>query len=95
MSYRVRRVCAVIAFFAAVAPVNASAQPADLVLTGGNVITVDAVWRTAEAVAIRGGRFVAIGTSAEIAKEIGPETTVIKLGGQTVVPGLIDTHLLD
>ena len=93
MPFRVHRAAAVLAFFAVVAPVAAFGQPADLVLTGGKVITVDAAWRTAEAVAIRGGRFVAIGTSAAIAKEIGPETTVVKLDGRTVIPGLIDTHL--
>jgi predicted amidohydrolase YtcJ len=93
MPFRVLGTAAVFAIFAVVAPAATLAQQADLVLTGGNVVSVDAAWRVAEAVAIRGGRFVAIGTSAEIAQAIGPETTVIKLDGRTVIPGLIDTHL--
>ena len=71
----------------------ASAQPADLVLRGGRVITVDAAWRIAEAIAVRDGRFAAIGTNADIAGFVGPSTQVIELNGRTVVPGLIDTHL--
>jgi predicted amidohydrolase YtcJ len=71
----------------------ALAQPADLVLRGGHIITVDDDWRVAQAVAVRGGRFVAIGDDATIANYVGPNTQVIELGGKTVVPGLIDSHL--
>ena len=76
-----------------VRPLMASAQPADLVLRGGRVITVDAAWRIAEAIAVRDGRFASVGTNAEIAGFVGPSTQVIELNGRTVVPGLIDTHL--
>jgi predicted amidohydrolase YtcJ len=69
------------------------AQPADLILRGGRIVTVDGNWRTAEAVAVRDGRFVAVGDNATIAALAGPATQVIDLGGRTVVPGLIDTHL--
>src|SRR5688572_14907073 len=71
----------------------ALAQPADLVLRGGSIITVDKDWRIAQAVAIRGGRFVAIGDGAAMTAHIGLNTQVIELAGKTVVPGLIDTHL--
>ena len=71
----------------------ALAQPADLVLRGGKIITVDKDWRVAQAVAIRDGRFVAIGDEEVMVPHIGPNTQVIELGGKTVVPGLIDTHL--
>src|SRR6185295_14155497 len=71
----------------------ALAQPADLVLRGGNIITVDKDWRIAQAVAISGGRFAAIGDGAAMTAHIGPNTQVIELAGRTVVPGLIDTHL--
>src|ERR1041385_3569973 len=71
----------------------ALAQPADLVLRGGKVITVDKDWRVAQAVAIRDGRFIAIGDDAAMAGHIGPNTQVVALGGKTVIPGLIDTHL--
>jgi predicted amidohydrolase YtcJ len=69
------------------------AQPADVVLTGGRIVTVNANWQIAEAVAIRGSRFSAVGSKADIAREIGPQTTVIDLAGRTVIPGLIDSHL--
>ena len=72
---------------------SALAQPADLVLRGGRVITVDKDWRVAQAVAIRDGRFLAVGDDAAIAGHIGPNTQVIELAGKTVVPGLIDSHL--
>src|SRR3954470_12432589 len=71
----------------------ALAQPADLVLRGGRVITVDNDWRVAQAVAVRDGRFVAIGDDATVAHYVGPNTQVIELAGKTVVPGLIDSHL--
>jgi predicted amidohydrolase YtcJ len=71
----------------------AFAQPADLVLRGGNVITVDGNWRIVQAIAIKDGRFLAVGDEAAIDRHIGPGTQVIGLAGKTVVPGLIDTHL--
>src|SRR5262245_12992593 len=74
-------------------PLATSAQTADLVLRGGRVITVDAGWRVAEAIAVRDGRFAAVGTNVEIAGFVGPATQVIELNGHTVVPGLIDSHL--
>ena len=72
---------------------SAAAQPADLILRGGRIVTVDGNWRIAEAVAIRDGRFVAVGDNAAVAPLAGPSTQIIELGGRTVVPGLIDTHL--
>src|SRR4051812_43590307 len=71
----------------------AFAQPADTVLRGGNVITVDKDWRVAQAVAIRDGRFVAVGDNAAMGRFLGGDTKIIELGGTTVVPGLIDSHL--
>src|SRR3981189_2935987 len=71
----------------------ALAQPADMVLRGGRVITVDKDWHIAQAVAIKDGRLVAIGDDAAMTSRIGPNTQVIELAGKTVVPGLIDTHL--
>src|SRR5882757_4403403 len=80
-------------FVALALATSALAQPADLVLRGGKVITVDRDWRVAQAVAIRDGRFLAVGDGAAIAGHIGPNTQVIELAGKTVVPGLIDSHL--
>ena len=66
--------------------------PADLVLFNGKVITVDSTDRIAEAIAISGGRIVAVGTNAEIRASIGPKTDTVDLAGRTVTPGLLDAH---
>jgi predicted amidohydrolase YtcJ len=71
----------------------ALAQSADLVLRGGKVVAADKEWRIAQAAAIKDGRFLAVGDDAAIAAHIGSGTQVIELGGRTVVPGLIDSHL--
>ncbi|MCU1382936.1 MAG: amidohydrolase [Acidobacteria bacterium] len=69
--------------------------PADTILVNGHVITVDARFSIAEAVAISGGTFAAVGTNAAIRRRAGPNTTTIDLHGQTVIPGLADGHLHD
>lgn len=66
---------------------------ADLVLHRGRVLTLDAAFRVAEAVAIRDGLIAAVGTDAEIAPWIGPETEVVDLAGRTAMPGVNDSHL--
>jgi predicted amidohydrolase YtcJ len=68
-------------------------QPApDIVLTNGKIITVDAQFSIAQAVAIRGDRIVAVGSNQEIARLAGTNTRRIDLRGRSVVPGLIDNH---
>ena len=67
--------------------------PADLVLTGGRVITLDGESRVAEAVAVRGDRVVAVGTVGEIEAFAGPDTERIDLAGRAVTPGLMDAHV--
>jgi predicted amidohydrolase YtcJ len=74
---------------------QAQTQPADTILINGHVITVDARFSIAQAVAITGGKFTAVGTSANIRKLAGPSTAVIDLKGRTVIPGLADDHLHD
>ena len=65
---------------------------ASLVLTNGKIITVNARFDTAQAVAIEGERIVAVGSASEIAPLIGKETRVIDLAGRCAMPGLIDGH---
>jgi predicted amidohydrolase YtcJ len=72
--------------------VGVSAQEPDLVLHHGKIVTVDAGFRVVEAMAIRGDRILAVGTSDEILKQAGPNTRRIDLAGKTVLPGLIDSH---
>ncbi|MGH8224446.1 MAG: amidohydrolase, partial [Woeseiaceae bacterium] len=66
---------------------------ADLILHGAKVVTVDGDFSIRKAVAIRGDRIVAVGNDREIGKLAGPETLTIDLGGRTVIPGLIDSHI--
>ncbi len=70
---------------------SAGSEP-DLILTNGNIITVDDHFSVAQAVAIRGQRIVAVGNSDTLAALAGPDTRVIDLNGRTVIPGLIDNH---
>ena len=77
---------------AAAAP--ATTQPAaDLVLINGKIWTVDEKEPRAEAVACRGGRIVAVGSTTEVGKWTGPGTRVIDLKGRLAVPGFNDAHV--
>jgi predicted amidohydrolase YtcJ len=69
----------------------AQAQSADTVLINGKIVTFDSA--PAEALAVRDGRIAAIGRSADIRALAGPTTRTIDLGGRTVIPGLIDSHI--
>jgi predicted amidohydrolase YtcJ len=70
---------------------NPIAAP-DVIYTNGKFLKVDAHFGVANAVAVRDGRFVAVGKIDEISALAGPHTAVIDLDGRTVLPGLIDTH---
>jgi predicted amidohydrolase YtcJ len=67
--------------------------PADLVLTNGAVYTVDAAERWAQAVAVGGGRIVAVGTDADVRELIGAGTEIVDLRGRMVLPGFQDAHV--
>ena len=64
----------------------------DLILSNGKIITVDDQFSIAQAVAVRGDRITAVGTSQQIDRLAGPKTRRIDLQGKAVVPGLIDNH---
>jgi hypothetical protein len=70
----------------------APSSPPDLLLVDGKVFTADPAHPWAQAVAIRGDRIVAVGTTQEVARLAGPSTRRLPLGGRTVVPGFDDAH---
>lgn len=65
---------------------------ADLVLVGGRITTLDPKRPSASAVAIAGGRFVAVGDARDVQPWIGAGTRTIDLAGRRVIPGLNDSH---
>ena len=69
-----------------------SVAPADLVLRGGTVATVDPALGNAEAIAVNGYQITAVGSDDEIAAYIGPDTEVIELNGRFAMPGFIEGH---
>ncbi|MFE4656946.1 amidohydrolase [Streptomyces hydrogenans] len=66
---------------------------ADLVFVGGRVVTVDAEFSVAEALAVTGSVISAVGTREDVAALIGPGTRVVDLEGATLLPGINDSHL--
>lgn len=69
-----------------------SATPADIIITGARITTMNPVQPAAEACAIRGGRFVAVGAARDLLAYQGSATQVIDVGGRRVIPGLNDSH---
>jgi predicted amidohydrolase YtcJ len=65
---------------------------ADLVLFNGKVITVDKDFSIKQAVAVRGDKIIAVGTTRHVKQWIGPRTEVIDLKGKTLLPGVNDSH---
>jgi predicted amidohydrolase YtcJ len=74
------------------APPFSTAQPADFILKNAKVITVDANFSIAQAIAIAGERIAAVGEDAAMAAHAAPATRIIDLKGKSLIPGLIDGH---
>ena len=72
-------------------PPNAQAAP-DYVVTNARVFTVDNDQPNAEAFAVRGDRFVAVGSTSDIRNMAGSRTEIIDAEGMTITPGFIDAH---
>jgi predicted amidohydrolase YtcJ len=95
-----RRLIVLVAFVAALAgvgvavwgPWQAPAEPADLVLVNGKVVTLEDDQAEAQAIAVRGDRILAIGSTDAIRRHAGPNTETIDLQGQLVIPGFIEGH---
>jgi predicted amidohydrolase YtcJ len=75
-----------------VSPTQAQ-NAADTVLLNGKIVTLNAAAPVAEALAVRDGKIIAVGRSADIRALAGAGTRVIDLAGRTVIPGLIDSHM--
>ncbi len=85
----------ILGLFCAFFALGRTQEPApDAVFFGGHVLTVDAAFTVREAFAVRGGKIMAVGSSREI-RALAREgfTAVRDLGGRTVLPGLIDSHV--
>ena len=87
------RTLAVLSTLMLAGPAAAAERPADFVLGGGTVITLDEARPRATAVAVRDGRIVAVGDEADVRAFRGPKTRAIDLAGGSVVPGLADAHV--
>lgn len=70
-----------------------NADAAAVVLTNGRIYTVNPAEDWAEAVAVRAGKLIAVGTNAQAMAHAGPQTRVIDLDGRMVMPGIHDTHI--
>src|SRR5215831_11485961 len=66
---------------------------ADVIFTNGKIVTVDKNFTIAQALAIKEGKLIAVGTNADAMALRGPNTKVLDLGGKTVIPGLQDSHM--
>src|SRR4030043_2200624 len=64
----------------------------DLIFRNGNIICMDPGNTTAEAVAVKGKKIIAIGSNKELESLAGKNTEVIDLSGRTVLPGFIESH---
>jgi predicted amidohydrolase YtcJ len=88
MAFESKIRCLVLMLIAA----SAFAQPADLVLRGGKIVTQEQSEPQAQALAARGGRIVAVGSNRAIDALRGPSTRVIDLDGRLAIPGFIEGH---
>ena len=89
---KIKYLFSVVALLLAMSAAAYAAEPADVILVNGKVVTVDDRFTITQAVAIRGGRIVAVGRNDDIRKLAGTRTREIDAGGRTVIPGLIDNH---
>jgi predicted amidohydrolase YtcJ len=82
-----------IAFALILSAAAVTSAPADLIIRDAHIVTVDPKFSIARAAAVRGGKFIAVGSDAEVMKAAGPKTRVVDLHGKTVLPGFDDTHV--
>ena len=88
-----RRFCGVFVMAALSLAAPAWANPADILLLNGRIVTLDPASGIREALAIEAGHIAATGSTEAMRKLAGPATEIIDLDGRTVIPGLIDSHI--
>ncbi|HTT24794.1 MAG TPA: amidohydrolase family protein [Candidatus Sulfotelmatobacter sp.] len=76
-----------------VSSAQAQKEIADIIIVNANIFTANDAQPHAEAIAIKGDRILALGTSQEITSRAGPKTTKIDAAGRLVIPGILDTHI--
>ncbi|MCC6587022.1 MAG: amidohydrolase [Bryobacterales bacterium] len=89
---RIRCFVNILVFCTATAAV-VSAQQADVIIHNAKVVTVDAQFRIAQALAVKGDRLLAVGSNTQALALKGANTKLIDAGGKTILPGLIDSHV--
>lgn len=77
----------------AATPFARSKSMNDLVIVNAKLTTLDRANPVAQAVAIRDGKFLKVGSEAEVRAAVGPDAAIIDAGGRRVIPGLIDSHI--
>jgi len=83
---------AALAAIALTAGLRAQTAPADLIITGARIYTVDDARPVAEAMAVRGGKIAFVGSTRGAMALKGPKTRVVDYSGRTIVPGITDAH---
>lgn len=73
-------------------PAATAAGAADLIYSGGPILTINDAAPMAEAVAVRAGRILAVGSRAHVEATRGPGTRMVNLEGRTMLPGFVDPH---
>lgn len=82
-----------LAFICTAAGASPAKPAADLILFDGKLLTMNERGAVAQAIAVREGRIVAVGSDAAVRRWRGPNTRMVDLNGQTVLPGFIDGHV--
>src|SRR5437763_1622459 len=72
--------------------ISASAPAADLIIAGGDVVTMNPRQPEAAALAVRGGRIIAVGSRDDVLKLQGPATQLVELQGRALLPGFVAAH---
>ncbi len=75
------------------AAISVHAEDVDVALVNGKIVTLDERGSIAEALAVRDGKIIAVGRSADIRALAGATTRIVDVGGRTVIPGLVDSHM--